>query len=336
MSACRWCSGGSHLIATSFQNLPDDDYEYWYSIFHGLHLVDTFTQPEEVILWTATAGASVLYFITSDDPDGRVGIRTTLRDGTLVADHLFAWDIRIELGETLTNGWQDGSLLAMPGVGDTLFVCSPGGRLHSIGLGRPAAPAFHICIRASSFQGLAAVCVLGQQSEVLIVDLAEQRVRDRLSLPASPMVMVNDRLAVKQYAAGYLALALSSCSLAVSCEPGLEGNSREIRVMSLTGNPTSSWVLPGAFSPSFDPLGRFLAVLTPVNLSVYSVSSRVCLAVVTALPVADPHAELQLHWQPQRGELMCVRRTRTPSCSSVVVCGFLSQESGSMPRLIQA
>ena len=130
-------------------------------------------------LVAASAGASVLHFkrAYTCSPDVKGTIRTVTRSGALLAEHSF--DVPVAPCRTLTSGWEDDSLLVMARTGSTLYVCSADGRLLAISLGRAALPARELCTEASTCNGLATVCIIGQQSEVLIVDLAHQWVTHR-------------------------------------------------------------------------------------------------------------------------------------------------------------
>ena len=106
-------------------------------------------------------------------------IRTFTCDGTLLSKHYI--DAVSYSFEALLSGGQHGSVLATNG--DTLFVCSATGRLQAISLGHPAVRPCHINALVSSCNQLASVAILGRQSEVLLVDLSQQQVVHRYSLP---------------------------------------------------------------------------------------------------------------------------------------------------------
>ena len=262
-------------------NLPYGNRMYQQSIYKGPQLIATFMQPSSYILVAASAEASVLHFVH----DNWSSIRTVLRDGTLVAEHhvdpisLSRWTWKSKLN-------RDGSFLASAASGERLYVCSADGSLQAIGLGRPAVPANQICIRASNCDALAAVCIIGQQAEVLFVDLAQQRVMHRHDLPSTAIGHANW--------GEDLDLALSRCSLAFC-----HSESHETRVLASDGTG-AGFVLPDAFSPSWDQLGTFLAVMTPAGVRVYTASGKP----LASLSRLSAEACAELHWQPDSSELM--------------------------------
>ena len=294
-----------------------------FHIFLGLQLLNTFCFPEgeSFIVEAATAGAAMLYMSNqhqlepASDP---LCIRTVARNGSLLAEHLF--NFALSFCQTLTSGWQEGSLLALAKTGETLFVLSPRGHLQAIGLGRPAAPADQLRIQASSCNGLAAVCFMGYQSEVLLVDLPQQCVTHRYGLPDAA-VWEDSNMSLYKYPA----LAHSSRRLAYCFK---EGGEHQTRVAGLGGHSAGleCFVLPGVWSPSWDWLGQFLAVLKPGSLStvwicVYSAAGT-CLASLLP-PMLDPCCLFQVQWQPERSELRCVgRQNGHVAPRSMFICSF--------------
>ena len=207
-------------------------------------------------------------------------------------------------------------MLALAKTGETLFVLSPRGHLQAIGLGRPAAPADQLRIQASSCNGLAAVCFMGYQSEVLLVDLPQQCVTHRYGLPDAA-VWEDSNMSLYKYPA----LAHSSLSLAVCFEVG---GKQQTRVLATRRHAAGleRFTLAGAWSPSWDWLGRFLVVLTPAGLSVHSASGTHVASLLP--PMLDPCCSLlQVQWQPERNELRCMGGTRGIFGPQIVlICSF--------------
>ena len=233
------------------------------------------------------------------NPSGQCSICSVAQDGTLLADHLVK-----TVSFPTFSAWQDGSLLAVTKTGDTLYVCTAAGHLQAINLGRPAAQASQIATQVSSCNGLAAVCIMGQQAEVLFVDLAKQQVTYRHGLPG--VAVMND--APPGAGIKYLELAQSSCSLAIAS--GAENlrlmNMRQAQTRVLaTRKEDASWVtkfvLLGGHSPSWDQLGRFLAVMTPAGMCVWSVSG-ISVAKFSQRPARNHY--FVLCWQPEGSELL--------------------------------
>ena len=192
--AGRWCDAGLNLIVVTgvfraasldHPEVHSDGEPTRCSIYLGSDLLDTFVLPHTYHLVAASAGASVLHFATDpqSNPDGLSSVRTVTRNGTILAEHLIltAW---LEC-DRLTSGWQDGSLLAVASAGDNLYVCSAGGLLQVVSLGRPASKLHQNHVQVSSCNELAAVCIIGPQIEVLFVNLAQQCVVHRHILPAA-------------------------------------------------------------------------------------------------------------------------------------------------------
>ena len=275
------------MISSDTQFYEEDDgRDIRYSIYLNGQIVGRFMQPAYWLPVAAAAGASVLHFV--DTPYPGTGICTVTYDGTLLAHHSLA--TAFESCQTLTSGWQDGSLLVIAKTGDTLSVCSAGGQLQAISLDRPAAKPHEIHLRVSSCGGMAAICIMGQQPEVLLVDLARQRVTQRHGLPG---------------AAGWpshFQLAQGSRSLAVSSahkQYMLEIQDVHTQVIPTAGSG-AGFIIPGACSPCWDPLGRFLAVLTSTGVSVYSASGT-HLAYMSGLPKCGLIDRLR--WQPESSGL---------------------------------
>ena len=231
-------------------------------------------------------------------------VRTVTRDGTLLAEHLLP--VISCFCESATIKWQDGSILAMAEAGNTLFVCSADGHLQPISLDRPAARPRDLSVRVSRCDGLAAVCIIGEQGvtsddstllqvEVLLGDLAHQRVTRRL-VQASAIVEEH----VDDYDAHTLleAQVQSSCQLAFSFRGCTAVHTR---VLALERGV--DFIIEGASSPSWDALGRFLAVCMAGGFSLYS-TAGCCLASFQVAFATVPH----VHWHPESCELLCKAR----------------------------
>ena len=244
----------------------------------------------------ASAGASVLY-LSCHRPPGTMSV--IAYDGTPLAEHVF--NAAFFTCQTLTSGWQDGSLLTVARSGDTLHVCSAGGHLQSVSLGRPAARAELLNVWVSSCDQLAAVCIIGWPPEVTVVDLAQQHVTYRHGPHGLPHELAMLRNSV--------VLAQSSCHLAV-CHCASNNPSDHARgttwVLAIRG-PEQAFVLQKIFSPSWDALGKFLAVAVgEASLSVYTASGTY---IASLMPDLLPYPLLlHVQWQPEGTELRCVGR----------------------------
>ena len=290
MWARRWCPAGTHMILSCLERSPDSSELYQVSTYLGDQLISSFVRPSYCLV-LAVAGGAVLHCVqTGRVHGGQWCIRTVLCDGTLIAEHRASG--AVDCCKMLTS---NGNLLAVASTGDMLFVCSADGHLQAISLGRPALQPGQnmIIIQVSSCKGLAAVCIIGEQPEVVFVDLAQQRVMHRHDLPEAA-----DSNRVE--------LAQSSCSLAL-CHHHF-GVEPVIKVLATT-ETGPAWLLSGAWRPAWDVLGRFLAVLTPAGMSVYSASGPQVLACLTGLISGNLHAHM--YWLPDAGALMLVGRSRS-------------------------
>ena len=221
---------------SSIERAPDNTKVSRFSTFLGVQLLNTFTQPLNFRLVAASAGAAVLQFMAFDEAISRFSIRTVACDGTLLAGHVI--NNGLSTCETLTSGWQDGSLLLMANTSSAqLCICSASGGLQTINLGRPAPPA--PCSLSSSYNQLAAVCIIEQHAEVLIVDMARQCVTHRHGLPTFTSYDMASTM--------YLALAQSSRSLAFCHCRSKSETSMLLATTALAtmGTDHRSFVLPG-------------------------------------------------------------------------------------------
>ena len=299
--ACRLCPAGTHLIVTSFQKtLADSTTVYRHCIYKDHQLVAMIMRPAGHRLMAASAGASVLFFVSDQESlrSNCGSIRTVRHDGTLLSEHRID-PISVPRRTDAYHMFQDGKFLALAASGVMLYVCSTDGSLQAISLDRSAVQPERFCIQASSCNGLAAVCIMGQQSEVLFVNLAQKCVVHRHDLPST---------AIKYARPGEdLDLAQTSCSLAIC-----HRDSNETRVLATDGT-SAGFVLPGALRPSWDLLGRFLAVVMLPGVCVYDAKGT-CLASLS-MPSAVPSAVgcAELHWQPDSSELMWMSHDFQPS-----------------------
>ena len=282
MRACRWCPAGTHLILYGYYGW---DGAHRCSTYNGFELLNTFTLASSCILLEVSPEAAVLHFACDER---RPGIHIFARNGRQLAQHLP--NRRLVPVHGCTSSWQDGSLLAISETGDTLYVCSPAGHLQAISLARPAAQARHFLHGGSKYDALVAVCIIGQQSEVVLVDLAKQHVTCRHALRSVPIQAID-----------YVnSINLAQCSRGLAFCYNSLGKAAGTRVILNSG--TELFVVPDACSPSWDLLGSFLAVKTPTGVSVYSFAGA-CLATVNGLPTAQPWALPQVHWLPESSEL---------------------------------
>ena len=289
---CRWCSGQTHLILKHGQRGPDSTLLRHYSTtYAGVQLLGTFTLDSKWHL-VAAARTSALYLMAwaADHPYRQCTLRTMTRDGALLKEHVFG--DALDAGKALTSGWQNGSLLAVARTSSTFYVCSPGGHLQAISLARPAMPMGLLHHDISTCNQLAAICVNGQQAELLLVDLAQRRMLYWHSLHGLPS---------HGQASGSVVLALSSRNLAVWSHAD-ELSRSSVSVLSTT--LASSFVLP-ASRPSWDLLGKFLAVIErQVWLSVYAASGALHQTIL--LPHSLPGTEVGLfQWHSERSEVWC-------------------------------
>ena len=154
--------------------------------------------------------------------------------------------------------------------------------------------------QATSCNELAAVCIIddSDESEVLIVDLAQQSVASRHDL-SSPAIL--DIVSNSEADRSQRSVAQSSSHLAISIGMSVAHIDQvHTTVLSIT-ETGAGFELPGVWSPSWDLLGRFLAVATPAGVSVYSIAGS-CLASLSGLPAGG--MESDVHWLPHSSELM--------------------------------
>ena len=238
------------------------------------------------------------FFQTGRQP----AVCTLARDGTLLAEHSIY--VVEDPEKTITAGWQDGSLLAAGMTDETLYVCSAGGQLQAVSLDRLAEDPVHKWTLTSSCGAMAAVCIIGALSEVLIVDLAQQLVTFQCGLPDA-FTQGDD-----------FALAQTRCNLAFSHRV-CEKSAPQTTVLAVDG--AERFVLAGTCSPSWDLLGRSLAVVDYssgmyglTGISVYDVSGCV-VARVDGLPRLEVPGRVSAHvrWQPERCELVWSGQGRT-------------------------
>ena len=289
---CRWCIGGTHLIVTS-SDYPSGIYNF--STYQGVQLINTFMQSGQYQVAAASVGATVLHLADKQWPLAQCSIRTLLRDGTLLAEHC---NLAFSRGDIYESDWQGGSLLAIATSTETLYVCSPAGQLHTISLSRPAAQASQVCTQVSSHGQLAVVCIIGVQAEVLVVDLAQQHVSHRHSLPGPEDSSFQCRELV--IAQSSRSVALSNFQHLVTGDEGRRVGENTI-VLATSGSDAGCLVLPGASSLSWDLLGRFLALQTLSSLRVYDMAGT-CLATCPRLPALLEYSRVQ--WHSETSELM--------------------------------
>ena len=262
-----------------------------FSTYLGGQLLGTFTLPSEFHCDDICPGARVMHFMTNASV-----VRTVTRDGTLLAEHHLGRPVF--LGPDLTSGWQDGSMLAVARTGETLFVCSPAGSLSAISLGRPAMDTLEICPHLSSCDALAAVCIIGLQSEVVFVDLSRQCVASRHALPIAAGVKCYE------ICQGALELAQSRHSLALCPCHGTDR--AEARALSISGEEL--FVIPDACSLSWDQLGIFLAVaIAQARVCVYNLTGS-CVISFSGLRPLERRLGPLLQWQPGTTQLRCTGR----------------------------
>ena len=280
---------------------PRDGYEnpsygrsFGVSTYLGIQLLGTFYPTYSSSFVAATAGATVLYF-----RGWCPSLSAIAGNGRLLGRHHF--NVELKLCQTLTSDGPDGSLLAVAVTGTSLYICSPDGQLQAVCLERPAAPARQLDIQISNCDGLAAVCFLGLQPEVLLVNLARQCVTHRHSLSAA---------AVDYSTTSFVgaALARGSCNLALChAQPNGRLGTRVVAMSEAHGDSGSHgllFVLAGAWSPSWDMLGRYLAVAgRQGRVSVYNASG---MRVASLRPCPEPGMMMRhVQWQHESSGLRC-------------------------------